>query len=201
MTRANRFHKCLAALLLTVLAGCSSLGGSSNKALDTYDLAVPDVASSGSRKAKVQILIAEPQALKALDSENIVVRSDASSIQYLGGAQWGDRLPKIVQARLVQAFENSGRFGGVGRPGEGLAIDYQIVTDIRAFEIQTAGNDTATVEISVKLLNDRTGDVGSSKVFSASVPVGAGSDAFVRGLDAAFDKVAVELVGWAASKI
>ena len=130
-----------------------------------------------------------------------MVRSDAASIQYLGGAQWGDRLPKIVQARLVQAFENSGRFGGVGRPGEGLAIDYQVMTDIRAFEIQTAGSDVATVEISVKLLNDRTGDVGSSKVFSASVPVGAGSDAFVRGLDAAFDKVAVELVNWTAGKI
>lgn len=201
MTKANRFHNSLVMLLLAALAGCSSLGGGSNKALDTYDLAVPDVASSGSRKAKVQILIAEPQALKALDSENIVVRSDASSIQYLGGAQWGDRLPKIVQARLVQAFENSGRFGGVGRPGEGLAIDYQVMTDIRAFEIQTAGSDTATVEISVKLLNDRTGDVGSSKVFSASVPVGTGSDAFVRGLDAAFDKVAVDLVNWAASKI
>jgi cholesterol transport system auxiliary component len=201
VTKANHFHISFVMLLLAALAGCSSLGGGSNKALDTYDLAVPDVATKGSRKTKVQILIAVPQALKALDSENIVVRSDASSIQYLGGAQWGDRLPKIVQARLVQAFENSGRFGGVGRPGEGLAIDYQVITDIRAFEIQTSGSDTATVEISVKLLNDRTGDVGSSKVFSASVPVGTGSDAFVRGLDAAFDRVAVELVNWAASKI
>lgn len=201
MTKANSFHNSVIVLLLTALAGCSSLGGGSNKALDTYDLAVPDVATKGIRKTKVQILIAEPQALKALDSENIVVRSDAASIQYLGGAQWGDRLPKIVQARLVQAFENSGRFGGVGRPGEGLAIDYQVMTDIRAFEIQTAGSDLATVEISAKLLNDRTGDVGSSKVFSASVPVGTGSDAFVRGLDAAFDKVAIELVNWTAGKI
>ncbi len=201
MTKANRFHNSLVVLLLAALAGCSSLGGGSNKALDTYDLAVPDVATKGSRKAKVQILIAEPQALKALDSENIVVRGNASSIQYLGGAQWGDRLTKIVQARLVQAFENSGRFGGVGRPGEGLAIDYQVITDIRAFEIQTNGSDVATVEIFVKLLNDRTGDVGSSKVFSASVPVGSGSDAFVRGLDVAFDKVAVDLVNWAASNI
>ena len=201
MTKANRFQNSLVVLLLAALAGCSSLGGGSNKALDTYDLAVPDVATKGSRKSKVQILIAEPQALKALDSENIVVRSDAASIQYLGGAQWGDRLPKIVQARLVQAFENSGRFGGVGRPGEGLAIDYQVITDIRAFEIQTNGSDVATVEIFVKLLNDRTGDVGSSKVFSASVPVGSGSDAFVRGLDVAFDKVAVDLVNWAAGNI
>jgi cholesterol transport system auxiliary component len=114
VTKANRFHNSVLMLLLAALAGCSSLGGGSNKALDTYDLAVPDVATKGSHKTKVQILIAEPQALKALDSENIVVRSDASSIQYLGGAQWGDRLPKIVQARLVQAFENSGRFGGAG---------------------------------------------------------------------------------------
>jgi cholesterol transport system auxiliary component len=201
VTKASRFQTSLVAMCLAALAGCSSIGGSSNKALDTYDLAVPEVASKAKRNAKVQILIAEPQALKALDSENIVVRAEAASIQYLGGAQWGDRLPKLVQARLVQAFENSGRFGGVGRPGEGLAIDYQVMTDIRAFEIHTFGGDQALVEISVKLLNDRTGEVGSAKVFSATVPVGTGSNAFLRGLDGAFDKVAVEIVNWSAAKI
>ncbi len=183
-----------------ILTGCSSIGATS-KALDTYDLAVPSVDKAGKRKSAVQILIAEPQALKILDSESIVVRNGPSSVAYLGGAQWSDRLPKMVQARLVQAFENSNRFGGVGRPGEGLAIDYQVMTDIRSFEIDQSGNSRAVIEISAKLLNDRTGVVGSSKLFTASVAATAGSNGFVNALDAAFDKVAGEIVAWAAASI
>lgn len=198
-----KWHRLLSAAMLLAtagLAGCASIGGS-NKALDTYDLAVPSVEKAAKKKANVQILIAEPQALKILDSESIVIRNGMSSVAYLGGAQWSDRLPKIVQARLVQAFENSNRFGGVGRPGEGLAIDYQVITDIRSFEIDQTGNGRAVVEISAKLLNDRNGVVGSSKSFSASVPAPSGSSGIVNALDAAFDKVAGEIVAWAASNI
>ncbi len=193
---------CSAAILLVsgFLSGCSSLGGT-NKSLDTYDLAVPGVEKAGKRKANIQILIAEPQALKILDSESIVVRNGQSSVAYLDGAQWSDRLPKMVQARLVQAFENSNRFGGVGRPGEGLAIDYQIITDIRSFEIDSTGGSRAVVEISAKLLNDKNGVIGTSKLFTASVPATSGSGNFVNALDAAFDKVASEIVAWAAANI
>jgi cholesterol transport system auxiliary component len=179
----------------------SACAGGASKALDTYDLAVPTVAAKGQRKANIQILVGEPQALKALDSESIVVRTGTSSIEYLGGAQWGDRLPKIVQARLVQAFENSGRFGGVGRPGEGLAIDHQIITDIQAFEINTNGQDMAIVRISAKLLNDRNGVVISTKLFESSVPSGVGASAFVTALDQAFDNAASEIVSWTSSKL
>lgn len=183
------------ALLLGV-SGCGSLGGTTP--LDTYDLTAPGAVSAGPRKAKVQILVTEPQALKALDSENIVVREGASQIQYLSGAQWSDRLPKIVQSRLIEAFERSGRVGGVGRPGEGLAIDFQIITEIRAFGIE---NGVAVVEIGAKLLNDRTGVVRSTKTFSASVRAVNGSDGYVAALDQAFADVASELVAWAGKNI
>jgi cholesterol transport system auxiliary component len=181
-----------------VLTACASVGGS-NKALDTYDLAVPSIEKAGKRNLNVQILVAEPQAVKILDSENIVVRNGPSSLAYLGGAQWSDRLPKLVQARLVQAFENSNRFGGVGRPGEGLAIDYQIITDIRAFEAGQGGDSSVVVEITAKLLNDRNGVVGSSKLFTATAPAGAGSAGIVAALDSAFGQVSGEIIAWAAS--
>lgn len=182
------------------LSGCAAVGGG-GKALDTFDLAVPDVQAAKQRRAGVQILIAEPAALKILDSESIVIRNGGASVAYLSGAQWSDRLPKIVQTRLIQAFENSGRFGGVGRPGEGLAIDFQIITDIRAFEVAVAGSNQATVEISAKLLNDRNGVVGSSKVFTATVAAGAGNAQMVNALDSAFEKVAAEIVAWVSAKV
>ena len=179
------------------LAGC--LGGSADK--DTFSLsAVPEVTGPSAKNR--QILIPEPTALKALDSEQVVIRLSGVEIQYLSKARWSDRLPKMVQAKLVEAFENTGRLGGVGKPGEGLAIDFQVVTDIRAFQVETNGATHASIEISAKLLNDRNGTVRSQKVFAASVPV-SGSDnrSYVAALDTAFAQVTSEIVAWTLKQI
>lgn len=149
-------------------------------------------------RGRVQILIAEPSALKALDGQNIVIKTGHGSIEYLKGAQWSDRLPDVVQARLAESFEQGGGFAGVGMPGQGLAIDYQVITDIRAFEVTGGGGARAQVRLFVRLLNDRNGTVRAARTFDASVPVsGAGNDAYFHALDAAFGQVAAEIVGWA----
>ncbi|MBP1882135.1 ABC-type transport auxiliary lipoprotein family protein [Sinorhizobium mexicanum] len=183
--------------LAMALAGC----GTRAAVNDTFSLAsVPIV--QGQASTKRQILVPEPAALQTLNSDQIVIRLSRSELQYLAKAQWGDRLPKMVQDKLVQTFDNSGKVGGVGRPGQGLAIDYQLITEIRSFEISTEGADTAVVEIFAKLLNDRDGTVRTQKAFRAVAPVqGAGSPAFVAALDAAFAQVAGEIVGWTLSSI
>lgn len=163
--------------------------------LDTFDLSAASIASrSHSRR---QILIAQPSALKALDSQNIVIKTGSRSIEYLKGAQWADRLPLIVQARLAETFQRSGSFAGVGKPGEGLAIDYQVITEIRAFGVRADGGGVAEVDLFVRLLNDRNGEVRAAKEFSASAPVsGRGNKAFVDALDRAFGEAASEIVNW-----
>lgn len=153
--------------------------------------------AGGPRRGRTQVLVAEPSAIKALDSENIVIRPTAASIEYLGGAQWADRLPRIVQARLVEALQSTGRLGGVGRPGEGLAIDYQVVTEVRAFEVRVVGGAHARVELYVKLLNDRNGVVRASRTFEATSAVGGtGNGDYVAALDRAFDQAATDIVRW-----
>ncbi|TGV76827.1 ABC transporter, partial [Mesorhizobium sp. M2D.F.Ca.ET.145.01.1.1] len=87
--------KSAALLLVLAVAGCAALGGKPAP-LDTFELSAPSVDAHGhSRK---QILIAQPSALQALDSENIVSKPSDRSFQYLKGLQWADRLPLIVQA-------------------------------------------------------------------------------------------------------
>jgi cholesterol transport system auxiliary component len=185
------------ALSAIMLASC--LGGGASK--DTYGLSASPEVTGPSAKNR-QILITEPTALKALDSEQVVIRLSGVEIQYLSKARWGDRLPKLVQAKLVEAFENTGRLGGVGKPGEGLAIDFQVVTDIRAFQIETNGGTTANIEIFVKLLNDRNGTVRAQQVFRASVPVqGSDNRDYVAGLDRAFAQVSSEVVSWTLKAI
>jgi len=179
-------------LLGAILAGCG--GGAKN---DTFDLSVSPAPVTQARSLKGrQLLVAEPTALKALDSENIVVRLSNSEVQYLANSQWSDRLPRMVQSKLVEAFQDTGHLGGVGRPGQGLAIDYQVVTDIRAFEVDTK-NNVANIEISVQLLNDRNGTVRAQDVFRASARVsGTGNANFVKALDSAFAAASRDIVAW-----
>lgn len=181
-------------LLLTMslgLAACSSTATN-----DTFDLAGSS-RSDGPTVRNRQLLVPEPGALKALDSDSILVRVSGTEIQYLSKAQWSDRLPRMVQSKLVEAFENSGKLGGVGKPGQGLAIDYQLVSDIRAFEIVSSGSRTANVEISVKILNDRNGTVKTQKSFSASEPVsGSENRTYIKALDRAFSRVSADIVDW-----
>jgi cholesterol transport system auxiliary component len=188
-----------AALLVLTLAGCAVLGGKPAP-LDTFELSAPSVdVRAHSRR---QILIAQPSALKALDSQNIVIRPSDGSIQFLKGAQWADRLPLIVQARLAETFQRSGSFAGVGKPGEGLAIDYQIIVEVRSFEVRVDGGEHADVDLFVRILNDRNGEVRASKDFTARAPVsGKGNAAYVGALDNAFGDAAKDIVRWTDSTI
>ncbi len=88
----------IAAITAMVLGGCAS---SSPK--DTYGLSLPHV-DGGAMKRGRQLLIADPVALKTLDSENIVIRVGSQEYQYLNDSQWSDKLPKLVQLKLAQAF-------------------------------------------------------------------------------------------------
>ncbi|MDR6818853.1 cholesterol transport system auxiliary component [Neorhizobium sp. 2083] len=178
-------------LVAALVSGCGSKANS-----DTFDLSITP-SSQGVSARNRQILVPEPTALKLLNSEQVVVRVSPSEIQYLADSRWGDRLPALVQSKLVEAFENSGRLGGVGKPGQGLAIDYQVVTDIRAFEVTAGSPRLANVEISAKILNDRNGTVRAQSVFKATAAVsGAENRDFIEALDRAFAKVGAQIVDW-----
>lgn len=183
-----------------LLGGCAAIPGFGPPPLDAYDLGAPPLPPAGERRVRTQILVPEPAALQILDGEDIAIRRAGGALQLLGGARWSDRLPILVQARLVEAYQRSQAFGGVGRPGEGLAIDYQLITDIRAFEVRVGGNDHAYVEIFARVLDDRTGVVRASRDFIATAPVPVnGNPAYVQALDQAFKSVASDIVDWSIS--
>ena len=103
-----------------------------------------------------------------------------------------------MQARILQSFENARRLRSVGRPGDGTATDFRLMTEVRAFEISVA-DGRAVVEIAAKLVRDRTGRIMAARVFRASVPTPASEGApAIAALNDAFGKVEHELVLWAA---
>jgi cholesterol transport system auxiliary component len=197
LTGRSRLRQLAPAALLMVLAGCTSLKAPP----ETYDLSVPREAAAITGSSQAQILVPETTALAALNSERIVVMN-GSRVSYYPDAQWTDRLPKVLQTKIIQTFEASKRARAAGRPGEGLSIDYQLLTEVRAFQYDAGGDRAAHVEIYAKVLNDRNGRVVAAKLFTASVPVQADSaQGVVAALDAALNQVLIELVSWTLSRM
>jgi len=193
-----------AALCLAfALAGCSTLGlASTPKPDDIYDLAAPTAFDGATKRSSAQLLVPLPSASDALASEQIAVRSRGGSISYLPGVSWSDQLPPLVQTIMVHAFENSGRVKAVGKPGESLAIDDQVIVDIRAFELDVTGSPMARVTLGVKLLDERTGKVRANRVFDVTRPSASDrpKDA-IAAIDQATSAAVADVVVWTASAL
>ena len=181
----------LGAMLL--VAACSSGAPPA-----TFDLTAPrDGLASG--RGRGLLVVAEPQALAAIDSNRIIVMT-GGGIAYLPDAQWSDRLPKLIQTRLIQTFENGRRIQAVGRPGDRLVPAAQLNSEIRTFGIDEKTGE-AVVELSVKIVNDRTGRILAGEVFSSRVPSASGGPAATAALDAATQNLLRDVVRWVSSRI
>lgn len=194
--RFARFGRPFAVPVLALsLSACAGLGLGS-KPPPAYDLTAPHPARVA-RAARGQLVIPEPTAIAVLDSERIVVRPAPDEIATLADAQWMDRLPKLLQARLVTTFENARRLRAVGRPGDRITADYELVTDVRAFQLSVSSGAEAQVEIAAKIVAARSGRIVAARVFRAVVPSDSTqAPGAVRAIDEAFGEVAVHLVRW-----
>lgn len=190
-----RFGRPTAVMVLAVgLSACASTAP-----IPTYDLTAPQQFPPLRGAMRGQLVVQEPTALAILDTDRIVVRPGEDQVAQLSDAQWVDRLPKLLQSRIVQAFENANRLRGVARPGDRIAPDYQLVVDVRQFALTVGTEAQGEVELSAKIVAERTGRIVAARIFRATVPAASsvGGDA-VRAIDEAFGRVVVELVTWAS---
>jgi cholesterol transport system auxiliary component len=198
----NRRHALRLGVLaatLPLLSACAGglLGGGGSK--PTFDLTAPrDIPGGGSQRGL--LVVNEPVALAILDSDSVIVRS-GGSFSIVPDARWSDRLPKLLQARMVQAYENGNRLKAVGRPGERLAPDFSLVSDVRAFYLDT-GLNAGVAELSVKIVNERSGRVVAGRVMRSTVPAKSASGPDVtEALDQALARMLADLVVWTATRI
>ncbi|HYI89020.1 MAG TPA: ABC-type transport auxiliary lipoprotein family protein, partial [Beijerinckiaceae bacterium] len=87
--------------------------------MTNYDLTAPRQVRAGS-SAVGQIAVAEPAAVQPLEADRIIVKEPSGAVSAVAGGQWADRLPRLVQSRLIQTFENSSGLRAVTRPGSGV---------------------------------------------------------------------------------
>jgi cholesterol transport system auxiliary component len=182
-------------LLAGGLVACSS------NPIPTFDLSAPNHFSAGGGGAGIMVVVV-PTALSALDTEKILVEPAPGQITYLSDAQWADRLPALLQARTIQAFENGSKLRRVARPSDGVTGDYQLTMDIRTFGVQVRpSGPQGVVELSAKVIAIATGRIVAAQVFVAEVPLsGTTGPAVASGLDQASNEVLLKIVRWASAR-
>jgi cholesterol transport system auxiliary component len=188
--RRRRFPVLLAGLPFLLLAACSSAPRA------TYDLTPAEGFAARAGRGQLAVLL--PDATLPADSDRIVVRTNPQSVAYLSGAQWADKLPSLIQSRLIETFQNARLLRAVGRPG--MLADFSLQTSIRRFELDAARSE-AVVEISAQIIGP-SGRIVDGRIFAANGPVPPGDPAVVASaLDTALAKVMREIVIWTAPKI
>jgi cholesterol transport system auxiliary component len=188
----------LAGLALTP-AACTSLlpeGGAPPK---LYTLTPATEFPAGGVTVSWQLLIATPSCTAALDSERIALSRSPTTLDYFADAAWIDRAPRMVQALLVQSFENSGRIAAVASDSMALRADYLLEPELRHFEADygTAAAPAARVEIAARLIRVTDHAIRAHRSFAASVAAAENRmPAIVDAFNAALHQAARQLVDW-----
>jgi len=185
----------------SIVAGIERMTGGAKTQNAVFELAAAETFPKFEKPALGLLVVQYPTASSTLGQDKILVRDGGELKPFAPEAKWSDMLLEEVQSSFVQSFENAGFLGQVSRPVDGMTADFQLVTDIRNFQILAGTPAAADVEFSVKILNSE-GHVAGARLFHANSPlhsedaVGAAS-----ALDAAFGSMLPDLVVWTSTTI
>src|SRR5579863_267634 len=183
-----------------IVAGLEKMTGASTPPRKiVYDLRAVDTFQAPKVPLEAGLAIAEPTATVRLQTQRFLFASDEESHDEFDNVQWSDSLPALVQAKLLQSFENYDiahapvRADAVGIAGP------RLVTDLRQFEISQGPEAKATVALSAKIIN-AAGQVRAARIFQTSTPMDGVTPAkAAAAFNRAFDDLGRSLIVWAAS--
>jgi phospholipid/cholesterol/gamma-HCH transport system substrate-binding protein len=175
-------------------------GGPAKAPPATFDLNAAHDFPGLEKRPVGQLVVLDPTTSALFETQKILVRAETGSSTAMADAQWGDSIPRLLQAKIIQSFENAGVVR-VSRPMEGLAADHQLLIDIRSFRVDAAPAPVAEVEFAAKIMGEG-GRIVEARVFRATSPAKSLDVPDVAaGLNAAFALAATDLVLWTAATI
>src|SRR5581483_2485479 len=135
-----------------------------------YDLRAIDVFQAPKPPLQAGLAIAEPTATARLQTQRFLFASDEEAHEAFDNAQWSDSLPALVQARLLQSFEN---YDIAHAPLRGDFLTeggVRLLIDLRRFEIADGTEPKASIALSAKLI-DGSGHLKAARIFQNDAPM------------------------------
>lgn len=180
-----------------ILAGIERMTGGGKDSALLYSLKpagdlppAPDAAPSW------KLLIPEPTTLLAFNTDKILTRPAPDESLPLDGPRWSDSLPILIQAKLLETFENAGYADAVTRTIGEFPDNAQLSINVRQFDVTTDGDPVAKIVILAKLQGP-AGEVLQTRKFETTEPAaGNGSRDYVDALSTGFERTAREMFDW-----
>ena len=184
-----------------ILAGVEKMtGGGAPAQKITYDLRTPQNLGQAGKTLSAPLAIPEPTAVAMLQTQRMLF-APAGDRPGFAEFLWADSIPKLLQARLIDSFENYDIAHAPLRTTDLGQADYQLLIDIRRFRIATEGEPRAEIGLSARIV-DKNGKVIASRVIEASEKLDKVEPAAsVAAFDAAFARIAKELIGWTVQAV
>jgi phospholipid/cholesterol/gamma-HCH transport system substrate-binding protein len=188
----------------SLLGGLEKLtgGGSSKSTAPTYDITAVKDFPQPAEAPSWQLVVPEPSALLALNSDKIKVRpAEGAESSDIPDARWSDNIPILLQEKFIQSFENAGYSSAVSRPRDGFEAAYQLVLDIRSFSLVSGAEPHGELEFEAKILGPGGKIIAAKSFHTTAPPTGTDAVAAAAALNQAFAEATKELVPWAVEAI
>ncbi len=161
-----------------------------------YDLRAVADFPEPKKELRAQLAIPEPSAVVMLQTQRFLF-APGTEMNGFADAQWSDALPALMQAKLLQSFENY----DIAHPPlrDASDADKRLAIDLRTFQI--AADGAAEIALSAKLI-DKSGHVVGARVFTTRKKLeGSDPPAAVAAFDDAFADLARDLIAWTAASL
>jgi phospholipid/cholesterol/gamma-HCH transport system substrate-binding protein len=161
----------------------------------TYDLRALQNPGPVGKAINVQWAIPEPTAVAMLETQRFLF-SPAQEYPGFAEAMWADALPKLIQARLIESFENYDIAHAPLRVTDIGQTEFQLLIDVRRFRIAIESEPAAEIGLSARIV-DKNGKVVASRLFEEreKFPTVAPAEA-VAAFSEAFSRMAKNMIAW-----
>jgi phospholipid/cholesterol/gamma-HCH transport system substrate-binding protein len=169
----------------------------------TFSLSAANGFATPHGPLRAGLVIAEPTATARLQTQRFLFADGEEGTGDFANAQWSDSLPALVQAKLLQSFENYDIAHAPLR-ADNLTDNLskgglRLLIDLRQFDISGAPTPRASISLSAKLV-DGSGHLQAARIFEQSAPMENLTPASAAvAFNHAFEALERDLVLWAAS--
>ena len=180
----------------SIIVGLEKLTGGGTPAQKvTYDLRAPQNFGPAGKTLTGQLAIPEPTAVAMLETQRMLF-SPAKDYPGFADVLWADSIPKLLQARMIESFENYDIAHAPLRTADIGQTDYQLLIDVRRFRVAADAGPAAEIGLSARIV-DKNGKVIASRLFEESQKFDKlEPPAAVAAFSDAFGRIAKEMIAW-----
>jgi phospholipid/cholesterol/gamma-HCH transport system substrate-binding protein len=185
----------------SIVGGLEKMTGGGTPAQKiTYDLHAAQFSGPASKTINGQLALPEPTAVAMLETQRFLF-APAGDYPAFADVIWADSIPKLLQARLIESFENYDIAHAPLRGADIGQADNQLVIDVRRFQIAVDAEPAVEIGLSARIV-DKNGKVVASRLFEAGEKFEklepAPADA---AFDEAFGRIAKDIIAWAVQAL